>query len=303
MPLKWMSPEALSYNRISKESDVWSYGVLLWEIFTFGCTPYPSLQPEEILEKLAGGYRMEKPAECTDYIYESIILNCWNIEPKKRPKFGELVHSFDEFINTEPEYVDLKKLIVEKRIANEASVVLRKETNNLLPPLVSINESGAGKSANRAHLTSSSVYSYNNHPSSSRSATTHGSTSSSSTATTQAYSSHSMGSYASRDSLKEAFKNENLLYIDEEGGSKRNTAFLSVPAAMKNKLFDANLEDAISKQTDKLIINKNPIYLGDLKGTDTSVANIDEKKEKIGKKWLFSTKPNFLVKNLLDSNI
>lgn len=95
MPLKWMSPEALSLNRISNESDIWSYGVLLWEIFTYGSTPYPSMQPENILASLNSGYRMEKPADCDQFIYDEIILNCWRLEAKKRPTFDQLVELYN----------------------------------------------------------------------------------------------------------------------------------------------------------------------------------------------------------------
>jgi serine/threonine protein kinase len=95
MPLKWMSPEALSFNRISNESDIWSYGILLWEIYTYGSTPYPSIQAENILANLNSGYRMEKPVDCDQYIYEEIILNCWRLEPKKRPTFNQLVDLFE----------------------------------------------------------------------------------------------------------------------------------------------------------------------------------------------------------------
>ena len=100
MPLKWMAPEALSFNRISNESDVWSYGVLLWEIYTYGSTPYPSIPPENILSNLNAGYRMEKPESCDDYIYETIIQNCWNFEAKKRPSFTQLVDLYENLFKS-----------------------------------------------------------------------------------------------------------------------------------------------------------------------------------------------------------
>ena len=58
MPLKWMAPEALAFNRTSNESDVWSYGILLWEIWSHGQTPYPSIPVENLLATLKTGYRM-----------------------------------------------------------------------------------------------------------------------------------------------------------------------------------------------------------------------------------------------------
>ena len=90
-----MSPESLSCNRINKESDIWSFGVLVWEIYSYGCTPYPTLPPEQILDKLTSGYRMEKPKECDPYIYENVLLKCWNMNPKQRPKFSDLIQVFE----------------------------------------------------------------------------------------------------------------------------------------------------------------------------------------------------------------
>lgn len=113
IPIKWMSPESLSYNRISKESDVWSYGVLLWEIYSYGCTPYPSLSPDELLEKLKTGYRMERPHDCTQHIYEQFMLKCWHAEPKARPNFQHLTEQFEHLINTNKEY-EKTKILLEK---------------------------------------------------------------------------------------------------------------------------------------------------------------------------------------------
>lgn len=91
-----MSPESLIYNKISKESDIWSYGVLLWEIFTFGCTPYPSLGNDELLERLKSGYRMPRPAPmCDPVVYDECMLACWHDDPKQRPSFSQLSRLLD----------------------------------------------------------------------------------------------------------------------------------------------------------------------------------------------------------------
>ena len=92
LPSKWLAPEALAIQRISKQSDVWSYGVLLWEIYTWSCTPYASLLDKELLGKLTAGYRMERPDECPPLVYESVMLRCWHLEAKRRPPFAEIVH-------------------------------------------------------------------------------------------------------------------------------------------------------------------------------------------------------------------
>ena len=83
---------------------------MLWEIYTYGCTPYPGLAPELILEKLESGYRMEKPKECDEFIYDNIMLKCWNINPKQRPKFSQLIEQFEILLNKK-DYVNIKQLI------------------------------------------------------------------------------------------------------------------------------------------------------------------------------------------------
>ncbi len=88
-PIEWMAPEALKYNKISKKSDIWSYGVLLWEIYSNGCSPYPSVAPERMLELLTTGYRLDRPTECSPSVYKQ-MLDCWNMNPKGRPSFSQL---------------------------------------------------------------------------------------------------------------------------------------------------------------------------------------------------------------------
>lgn len=93
LPLKWMAPESIFHNLYTTLSDVWSYGILLWEIFTLGGTPYPDLPMNELFySALKRGYRMAKPAHASDEVYE-IMKKCWDEKFEKRPEFSFLVHS------------------------------------------------------------------------------------------------------------------------------------------------------------------------------------------------------------------
>ncbi|KAK1159392.1 platelet-derived growth factor receptor beta isoform X1 [Acipenser oxyrinchus oxyrinchus] len=93
LPLKWMAPESIFHNLYTTLSDSWSFGILLWEIFTMGGTPYPDLPMNELFyNALKTGYRMSKPAHASDEIYE-IMQKCWNEKYEKRPEFSELVHA------------------------------------------------------------------------------------------------------------------------------------------------------------------------------------------------------------------
>ncbi|XP_040903802.1 platelet-derived growth factor receptor beta [Toxotes jaculatrix] len=93
LPLKWMAPESIFHNLYTTLSDVWSYGILLWEIFTLGGTPYPDLPMNELFySALKRGYRMAKPAHASDEVYD-IMRKCWDEKFEKRPEFSFLVHS------------------------------------------------------------------------------------------------------------------------------------------------------------------------------------------------------------------
>ncbi|KAI9559363.1 hypothetical protein GHT06_016152 [Daphnia sinensis] len=90
MPVKWMAIESLTDRRFSTQSDVWSYGVLLWEIFTLGKVPYPGMEANhELIQQLEKGYRMEKPQFAPNYFGE-IMAGCWKSDPQERPSFSHI---------------------------------------------------------------------------------------------------------------------------------------------------------------------------------------------------------------------
>ncbi|XP_030624904.1 tyrosine-protein kinase Fer isoform X2 [Chanos chanos] len=89
IPIKWTAPEALNYGRYSSESDVWSYGILLWETFSLGVCPYPGMTNQQAREQVEKGYRMSCPQKCPEEVYK-IMQRCWEYKPENRPKFAEI---------------------------------------------------------------------------------------------------------------------------------------------------------------------------------------------------------------------
>ncbi|KAE8628896.1 hypothetical protein XENTR_v10000279 [Xenopus tropicalis] len=108
LPVKWMAPEALFDRIYTHQSDVWSYGVLLWETFTLGGSPYPGIPVEELFKLLKEGHRMDKPANCTHELY-MIMRECWHAVPSQRPTFKQLVEDLDRVltVTSTDEYLDL----------------------------------------------------------------------------------------------------------------------------------------------------------------------------------------------------
>eukprot|EP00048_Salpingoeca_helianthica_P000662 m.43185 g.43185 ORF g.43185 m.43185 type:complete len:681 (-) comp10742_c0_seq2:331-2373(-) len=88
-PIKWSAPEVVGYSRFSTKSDVWSFGVAMWEIWSFGQIPYAAHRNHEIADLLTSGYRMPRPVDAPVHVYQ-IILSCWHQDPENRPTFAEL---------------------------------------------------------------------------------------------------------------------------------------------------------------------------------------------------------------------
>lgn len=89
MPIKWMAVESLSESVYTTKTDVWSFGVTMWEIVSRGLTPYPGVHNHDLLELLLSGHRLKQPTDCDDKLYE-VMQSCWAKEPARRPGFREL---------------------------------------------------------------------------------------------------------------------------------------------------------------------------------------------------------------------
>ncbi|XP_059171437.1 proto-oncogene tyrosine-protein kinase receptor Ret-like [Physella acuta] len=106
MPVKWMAPESLYAQIYTMKSDIWSYGIVLWEIVTLGASPYPGIPPERIFPLLSTGYRMDRPEDCPEELY-AIMQKCWKTEPENRPHFSVLRDILDHLLQQNMEYLEL----------------------------------------------------------------------------------------------------------------------------------------------------------------------------------------------------
>lgn len=100
LPLKWYAPETITHQRFSHKSDVWSFGVTLYEMFTFGESPNlvqnRELSGEEMLSLLEEGTRLPCPRFCPPNIYEQLMFICWDLEKKRRPSFDDLLRRAED---------------------------------------------------------------------------------------------------------------------------------------------------------------------------------------------------------------
>jgi len=108
LPIRWMAPESLYDNIYTTKSDVWSFGVLMWEIVTLGSTPYPGMSGSEVMKKVKEGQRLDKPEHCDRLIY-NIMFYCWDKDATERPSFTQLVKDFEALLTKETDYIDLNQ--------------------------------------------------------------------------------------------------------------------------------------------------------------------------------------------------
>lgn len=92
-PIKWAAPEVLNFTKFSSKSDVWAFGILMWEVFSGGKAPYRGMGNVEVVESVVNGHRLERPNQCPHNIY-NIMRRTWDMNPESRPAFSELLHTF-----------------------------------------------------------------------------------------------------------------------------------------------------------------------------------------------------------------
>ncbi|XP_044746060.1 tyrosine-protein kinase receptor torso-like isoform X2 [Coccinella septempunctata] len=106
LPLRWMALESLTHQIYTSQSDVWSFGVLMWEIASLGAIPYPGVETHDLLAFLRKGERMAKPQLCPDELY-SLMINCWNESPSDRPNFTSLKEALERMLSEDILYLQI----------------------------------------------------------------------------------------------------------------------------------------------------------------------------------------------------
>jgi tRNA A-37 threonylcarbamoyl transferase component Bud32 len=105
LPVKWMAPESIGSRSqraiFTTKSDVWSFGVLMWELLTRGQKPYSNIRPQEIKSAVLDGYRLEKPPTAPNFVYK-MMLACWDLEPAVRPPFAEIRDILQDYVDKSP---------------------------------------------------------------------------------------------------------------------------------------------------------------------------------------------------------
>lgn len=108
LPLRWLAPETIQHNRVSVYTDIWSFGVLLWEVFSSGQRPYNDLSNAQVVQNILGRKLLPRPDRCPKAVY-NLMLQCWNKAPLKRPWFSTLMEELKQVTsNLDPE--DIKVL-------------------------------------------------------------------------------------------------------------------------------------------------------------------------------------------------
>ncbi|XP_055307327.1 platelet-derived growth factor receptor alpha-like [Sitodiplosis mosellana] len=153
LPFKWLALESIKDHLFSIQTDVWAFGIVLWELFSLGTSPYPGLSGQDFYEKLLDGYRLEKPDFATQDIHD-IMLSCWRVNPELRPSFDGLGRSISMLLDTSvtERFVNLNEPYLKANVAKYESgktdyIALMGTPNFQAPPIPSVPAALSDQSA------------------------------------------------------------------------------------------------------------------------------------------------------------
>ncbi|GAA6071790.1 ephrin type-B receptor 4a isoform X1, partial [Tachysurus ichikawai] len=97
IPIRWTAPEAIAFRKFTSASDVWSYGIVMWEVMSFGERPYWDMSNQDVINAIEQDYRLPPPPECPSHLHQ-LMLDCWQKERTARPRFANIVSALDKLI-------------------------------------------------------------------------------------------------------------------------------------------------------------------------------------------------------------
>ncbi|XP_053559250.1 ephrin type-A receptor 5 isoform X5 [Bombina bombina] len=97
IPIRWTAPEAIAFRKFTSASDAWSYGIVMWEVISYGERPYWEMTNQDVIKAVEEGYRLPSPMDCPAALYQ-LMLDCWQKDRNSRPKFEEIVSMLDKLI-------------------------------------------------------------------------------------------------------------------------------------------------------------------------------------------------------------
>ncbi|XP_039999339.1 ephrin type-A receptor 4-A-like isoform X4 [Xiphias gladius] len=97
IPIRWTAPEAIAYRKFTTASDVWSYGIVMWEVVSYGERPYWDMNNQDVIKAIEEGYRLPAPMDCPVVLHQ-LMLDCWEKERAERPTFGQILNMLDKLI-------------------------------------------------------------------------------------------------------------------------------------------------------------------------------------------------------------
>ncbi|XP_065061772.1 focal adhesion kinase 1-like isoform X1 [Rhopilema esculentum] len=117
LPIKWMAPESINFRRFSTLSDVWMFGVCMWEILMYGVKPFQGVANEKVIGKIENGERLPLPPNCPPTLYH-VMMECWSYEPSKRPRFQKLKTRLSNLMKEEQAALEERRKHEKRRIIN-----------------------------------------------------------------------------------------------------------------------------------------------------------------------------------------
>uniref|UniRef100_A0A669F8D7 Receptor protein-tyrosine kinase n=1 Tax=Oreochromis niloticus TaxID=8128 RepID=A0A669F8D7_ORENI len=130
-PIRWMALESILFRRYTHQSDVWSYGVTIWEMMSYGAEPYSTMRPQEVPDLLEKGERLPQPQICTIDVY-MVMVKCWMIDENVRPTFKELASEFTRMARDPPRY-----LVIKVRQLHHSTAILNPSSGTGYLPMTS----------------------------------------------------------------------------------------------------------------------------------------------------------------------